>query len=401
VVAHQRPSTTAGANYASALRAHMPDSMNDRLHARRRRRVLWCPTVMRGAKFVVAGALAAAVAAAAVPHAQAADPGDVEELIRQGVELRRAKKDQLSLPLFQKAYHLAPTPRTAAQLGLIEMALGYRIDAERHLKEALSSPHDIWVRKNRVKLEESLAKVTSAIGEVTVTGTPVGAEVTVNGNPVGQLPLKTPVRVGEGPTTIEVGAQGFKTLTRAVAVLGGRHEEVNVALEPIPSAPPRPIETPVPPTLLPTATPTPERPDVSPSGEGGGDRAANLRIAAWATASAAVVAAGFATFEALTWKTKSNQFDNQMGRLPDKPSVIDFNCAEQAPQRGGAGCQGIYDDMQRAKTFTIVGFAVAGALAAGSIVLFTVSSTSPESNTNLTLTCGLLPAPGAACRAVF
>ena len=34
----------------------------------------------------------------------AADPGKVEELIREGVALRRAGKDQAALPLFQKAH---------------------------------------------------------------------------------------------------------------------------------------------------------------------------------------------------------------------------------------------------------------------------------------------------------
>jgi hypothetical protein len=350
---------------------------------------------------VLVGAVAAVIAAWPTPHVQAAEPGDVEELIRQGVELRLAKKDQLSLPLFQKAYHLAPTPRTAAQLGLVEMALGYRIEAERHLSEAVSSPRDIWVGKNRVTLEQSLARVRAAIGEVMVSGTPEGAEVTVNGNDVGQLPLKMAIRVGEGPTSIEVRARGYKTFTRPLTILGGRREEVSVALVPLVARPAPPLEPPLPPVLVPARTATAERPDVASSRETSTDRSGSARLAAWATAAGTVVAAGFGTFEALTWKTKSSQFDNQIGRLPDNPMVIDFNCAEQAPHRGGRGCQDIYDSMQRAKTLTIVGFAIAGVLATGSIVLFSVSAATPEPATNVTVSCGLLPAPGAACRAVY
>src|SRR4051812_16035681 len=81
--------------------------------------------------------------------ARAADPTEIEDLIRQGNDLRRAGKDERALPLLRKAYDLAGTPRTAAQLGLVEVALGYRLEAERHLSESLASPRDVWVRKNR------------------------------------------------------------------------------------------------------------------------------------------------------------------------------------------------------------------------------------------------------------
>src|SRR5688500_10991836 len=63
----------------------------------------------------------------------AAVPTRVEELIRQGVALRRSGQDQAALPLFQKAHEIGHTPRTAAQLGLVEMALGYVLEAERDL----------------------------------------------------------------------------------------------------------------------------------------------------------------------------------------------------------------------------------------------------------------------------
>src|SRR5947208_347598 len=58
----------------------------------------------------------------------AADAGDAEALIREGVALRRAGSDVRALPLFQKAHEIAHTPRTAAQLGLVEFALGYSMD---------------------------------------------------------------------------------------------------------------------------------------------------------------------------------------------------------------------------------------------------------------------------------
>jgi len=63
----------------------------------------------------------------------------VEELIRQGIELRQAGQDVRAFPLFQKAYESDRTPRTAGQLGLCELALGYWVESEKHLGEALAS----------------------------------------------------------------------------------------------------------------------------------------------------------------------------------------------------------------------------------------------------------------------
>src|SRR6516165_11970694 len=74
-------------------------------------------------KTMLAAALVIAVAGpASVARAQAEE---AESLIRQGVELRKEGKDALALPFFEKAYQKSRNPRTAAQLGLGEMALGY------------------------------------------------------------------------------------------------------------------------------------------------------------------------------------------------------------------------------------------------------------------------------------
>ena len=85
--------------------------------------------------------------------ARAGESGEAEALIRQGVELRAQKKDERALPLFEKAYQLSRSPRTAGQLGLVEMALGYFVDAEKYLSEAVASPDHPWVAKNLADAE--------------------------------------------------------------------------------------------------------------------------------------------------------------------------------------------------------------------------------------------------------
>jgi hypothetical protein len=107
--------------------------------------------------------------------AWAAPLAEVEDLIRRGTELRRKGEDATALPLYQRAYELAGgTPRTVAQLGLVETALDYRLEAEAHLTEALSARNEIWINRNRAVLEQTLHGVKAGIGEVLVTGSPTG-----------------------------------------------------------------------------------------------------------------------------------------------------------------------------------------------------------------------------------
>jgi hypothetical protein len=163
--------------------------------------------------------------------AKAAEPAEIENLIRQGVELRQKNKDQAALPFFQRAYDLERSPRTAAQLGLVELSLGYAIAAERHLAEALSSPHHLWVTRNRPQLEVALTEAQKAIAKVIVTGNPRGAEVVVNGQLVGTLPLTEAVAVPEGTVQILVRGPGFEPNAQTLKIPGGSSQSIEVSLK--------------------------------------------------------------------------------------------------------------------------------------------------------------------------
>jgi hypothetical protein len=314
-------------------------------------------------------ALASLAATAGV--AAAAEPATAEELIRRGIELRQQGKETRALPFFQKAYELTPAPRTAAQLGLNEMALGYQLDSERHLAEALSSSHDLWIHKNRAVLEEAIAKVRQAIGEITIRG-PDGAEAFVNGKSVGRLPLVKPVRLGEGPSSVELRAQGAVTPRKSVQVMGGKTEEVTLEF---------PREQTAPPSFVPRDTPRPEeatRP-ASPTG-GGEDRPdqpagpGKLRLAAWATAVGAAVFVGVGVFETATWLGRKHDFEQHVGPKLDNPADIGLNCGADDPHRGGMGCEELYENIQGPRTMAIVGYGVGAALAVASAVLFWAST---------------------------
>ncbi len=178
----------------------------------------------------------------------AATKDDTEDLMREGIALRRAGRDADALPKFERAYRNGKTPRTAAQLGLCLQALGRWADADPLLAEALTSTEDPWIRKNRQTIKDALEQVKAHVVRVEILGQPEGARVAVNGRTVGSLPLPAPVLVNEGSVDIEVTANGYKPNVKNLNVVGGSFQSVVFRLE---STTPAPTSAPAP---LPLAT---------------------------------------------------------------------------------------------------------------------------------------------------
>jgi hypothetical protein len=176
----------------------------------------------------------AVVAASAAVRAQAADTDD---LIAEGVKLRKADRDQEALRLFQQAYAQKATPRASGQLGLCEHAVGLWVEAEKHLDEALSQRADAWVAKNESTLRRDLVTVRANLGSIDVWGSPAGATIAVDGHAAGTLPLASPIRAVIGRHTIAVEAPGHHPSSVVVDLGAGalirRHVELaTLSLEP-------------------------------------------------------------------------------------------------------------------------------------------------------------------------
>jgi hypothetical protein len=355
-------------------------------------------TLSRPRRIVHIVGAALLLAGSSARSARAGDSAEAEALIRQGVELRAQKKDERALPLFEKAYQVSRSPRTAGQLGLVEMALGYFVDAEKYLGEAVASPDHPWVAKNLPTLKAQLATAKSQIGELYIIGEPAGAEVTVNGKAVGKLPLPGPVRLDKGRVDVQVRAPGYVASSDTVTIVGGKREDrsyrlqreaVAVAPPPVAAPPPvrempKPTETPTPAPAVAVATPTPAADATASSGtapaatitatpSSGGDHT-NLRPVAYGVAAGAAVAIVLGAVEGVVAIKKRNDFNNHLGPDPNDPfntgtQITDCNLMSPTP-----ACQDIKDSWSRARTISIVGFVAGGVLAGGAAVLWVVSS---------------------------
>jgi hypothetical protein len=320
-------------------------------------------------------------------EARAGDPAQVEELIRQGVDLRHAGKDSRALPLFQKAYELERTPRSAGQLGLCELALGYFVAAEGHIGEATASSGNPWVEKFRETLASSLEEAHRNVGAISVTGGPAGATVIVDRQPVGALPLERPLRLIKGPHTLGLQAPGHVAQSRSITVAGADAQTVAVTLEPeaaaVPAAPPPTTET---------GHPALSPPPIDEGAPAAGPR----RTLAWVAAGAAVAAMILGGVETVSWVQNWHKFDDHKD-----PTGAFKDCGAGAPSYGGAGCAAIHDDLTGARTLALVGWSAGAVLAAGAIILFETSS-GPATTTTAAMPCSPdLAGKGLSCRLTF
>lgn len=305
---------------------------------------------------IAVAAVVAAVPVLAAPVRAATDAEQAEALIREGVKLRAADNTPQALPLFEKAYQTSRTPRTAAQLGLCELELGYYVEAERYLTEALAAPDHPWVRKNKASLTKALDTSRTNIGELSLIVSPPGAEVSLNHKPVDRALLGTPIRIDKGPVDVEVRAPGYQPARETLTIVGGKQEQRTFTLA---------AEAPAP---VPALAPPPSDPAASLLGGPPPPEHRRARIAAWITGGAAAGALVLGTVEAFNAASKSDAF-NAHTTVVNGVAYHDCGTA-----RLSAACKPLKDEYQQALTISIVGFAAAGALAATSSVLFVHSS---------------------------
>src|SRR5689334_843537 len=102
------------------------------------------------------------VASLCVSSMASADADDA--LIESGLRLRREHRDAEALEQFRHAYQAHPTPRTRAQIGFAEQALGQWIEAEADLTTALESREDSWIASHVDALQTALTAIRQHLG---------------------------------------------------------------------------------------------------------------------------------------------------------------------------------------------------------------------------------------------
>jgi hypothetical protein len=203
-------------------------------------------------------------------HAATAAGEDPEELIREGVKLRRRGDNARAEGYFLRAYQLAATPRTAAQLGLAELALGEFLEAETHLSLALGA-RDAWVSEHKQALEDGRASARKHLVRVELAPLPSETTVAYAGAPATTVPADGVIFLAAGkPATLRFEAPAHKGTTVQVEGAEGETRHVTLDMPPLEAPPPPVARAPEPASgggseTPPTTTPEPATPPEAPS----------------------------------------------------------------------------------------------------------------------------------------
>jgi tetratricopeptide (TPR) repeat protein len=330
--------------------------------------------------------LAAAVASVVLlaPSDGWAEPrAEARAKLVQGSEFLKRREFEEALARFQEAYRLVPSPKIQYNFGLAYRGLGRKADAmeafDRFLSEAPDAP-----KESRQTAERERAEL---LGQVTVLEVKVdlaGAEVFIDGRSYGTTHTNH-IYLDPGPHQLSVEKAGEgPAFTERINATAGQRMTVMARLARAPTPPP-PAHDSSPPQALPEPVPPRGHDEPPPPQE-------PMRwqpIAGWASAGAAVVAAGFGGYEVMSSNSKFSDFNHRS------------DCGEIRENRGGPACAALYDDATSARQKAYVGFAVAGAFAAASVVFFVLT---PEKSAGGSVAVACAPSfvnPGLSCAARF
>jgi hypothetical protein len=370
--------------------------MESRIAGRRRR---WSIQVMGAAVAVLLSSSSPARAGGA----------DADELIRQGLELRRKADDVAALQKFEEAYRLAPTARALAQMGIAEQALGRWAAAHDHLTEALQSKDDRWIEGHRAALGSALDAVDDHVGQITILGGSEGAEVRLDGVLKGKLPLSKPIVVSAGTVTIQLSAPGFEPVQRTTVVRP--HARVRESFEGLTrsadSTAPPPVAVggaDAPPPAPAPASPAP-RTDAAPPSDTAtalvatpadqGTKVADephtaharLKWVAWGAGAAAL---GVGIFGLVRQNGAGSDFDDGGCRVDASGRVV----VVSGGTRTVSDCTTLKSRVDSGFTLEVIGFASAAALAGAGLVLW-LTEPSPSQASREAFACAPSFAGGA------
>jgi tetratricopeptide (TPR) repeat protein len=306
-------------------------------------------------------ALAGGVGAveAQTPEAAPAEHADVERLLKEAVELRRAGKDAEALQLVERARVQSPSSRVRAHLAAAHQALGHWLEAEQLLKELLQMSDDAYVESRAATLKRSYDFVQRHLGRIDVVGQPAQAEVLLSGRRIGVLPLPEPASVEVGSYVLEVQMAGYHPVIRPVSIGAGGF--LREAVQLVPAA----------------ASPIVAR-DVSPGLSSSAGPAEVAAGPSWITWTLAGLGTAAATTGAVAWWRRERHVSRWNSSA----------CLAPQLQRGDV-CPSERDAALRAEQVAIASGVAAGALLGGAVVSFFLERPSSTTAELSSVRCGV------------
>lgn len=333
-------------------------------------------------RFALTAAIAWSATTVATPVARAEDDPAIEmarERFKEGVRFYDLKQYEKARAAFLQAYALKKHPAVLLNIAQSELRSGHEPEAAAHFAQFLRENPDAPATE-RAEAEKGLSAAKEAVAEVQLTVNEAGAEVLVDGETVGKAPLAGALYLRPGPHTIEARKGDHVARITHDAQAG---QSANVPLTLAAPRPPQPKPQPAP------ADPSPEEEDVELSASTSdqsffqwlGDSPLGM-----VGAGISVIGLGAGVGFSLAAKNKYDSANEAADLIREhvaagNPPVP----AGQAPcpnaqgyEKACAAYEDRVDSADQFKQFAIIGFAVGGAAAAGTIIYYFVDRGQPE-----------------------
>jgi hypothetical protein len=150
--------------------------------------------------------------------AAAAQPLDADELVVQGIELRKQGRDQEALERFRLAAAQSPaSPRLLGHLSLALHATEQWVESEQLMQEVLKAADDPWVVRHTAELKQSLDAVQDHLAWLHVESSAEG-QLWLDGMRINAPPSGDPLRVVARRCELKLEIPGRPTITRTIDV---------------------------------------------------------------------------------------------------------------------------------------------------------------------------------------
>ena len=329
-------------------------------------------------------ALSAAMSAPQLAWAQdAASVETARQRFKEGVQLYDQRQYEKARAAFLQSYTLKPHPATLLNLAQSELRAGHHADAATHFAQYLREPTVSDAERQEVEI--GFAAARSKVGEVTLTVDLDGATVLVDGQERGKSPLPDPLYLTPGSHTIEArsGNQAGTTTVNAAAGAAARADIqlANAAAPTAGAAPPVDSDAPA------SETGASESFQADTGGKKPFFQWFFSKPLAIVGGIVAVVGLGGGVTFAVLAKRDFDTAEDVKAELLDQKALdgfADLPCNLSPTTRMQLGTKaadydnacGIYDqnvsDAESKRTIAIVGFAVGGAAAVGTVIYYLV-----------------------------
>ncbi|HET9954842.1 MAG TPA: PEGA domain-containing protein [Polyangiaceae bacterium] len=184
----------------------------------------------------LAPSLAFAEGDPSVPISESQDR-TLEDLIQQGIRLRKAGNDEAALQVFHDAERRNPdSVRVLLNIAGAAAAVGKWIECDAYFRKVSSHRDDPYYQRHRAAITAIENTLARKVGRFTASGTPLGAEIRLNGELIGNLNMAEPQTVEAGTYVLEVSQPGYYRVRRQITIQAGILARESIDLNELPPA---------------------------------------------------------------------------------------------------------------------------------------------------------------------